>query len=169
MNDPVLYSRAPNFDVSGAYSTSVGLLSAAPKGLPSHSPVKPALRTLRGATVSLRERWTLDVTISSIDRKSIDMSSDASFRALNWSLEAVALVTGTDEDDARSERAKKLIARLFPLGLGFTQEPFSAQWAHADRVVNLIDEEVEADIAKLVGRHYGRCAVHRDGNRPRAT
>src|SRR5687768_15329646 len=97
--DPIAYTRAPNFDVAGGYATGVALLAAIPKGQPRESRILPAGRKLRAAVLALREQWTKSAKVGGVDRRSFDALSDASFRALGWSLDAVALVTGTDEDD----------------------------------------------------------------------
>ena len=153
--DPLVYTRGPVLDVPSAYSLAVAILSAVPEGDARGEGIRAAAQALRDKTVALREAWTANVKHVSIDRRPVDNVADASWRAVSLALEATSLLQGTDEDDALARRSTALLGRLFPNGLSFTQGSFTAQWAHADRLLNDIDEDgLAEELEALVGARY---------------
>ncbi|WP_157068754.1 hypothetical protein [Sandaracinus amylolyticus] len=153
--DPNLYTRAPATDVPGAYSLGVAVLAAVPTDASRDSRVRASARALRASVIALRDAWTARVKIGDPDRRAFDAVADASWRALNWALESITLITGTPADDARATRARAMLERVFPDGLAFTQLTYTSQWAHADRLLAQIDADgLGAELDRLVGAPY---------------
>ena len=150
--DPILYVVAPRVSVPAAVALGIALLSAAPKAAPQA--VRRAAGRLRESVLSLQQGWRQHVAaglVSLTTPKEADNRVDRAFRAMAMRLEALTLLSAHAGPDV--EVATSAYERLFPDGMRFLNLPHPQQWAHCDRILATIDDDLEllADVERLVG------------------
>lgn len=154
--DPARYTSAPILTVASAITLAGALVAACPKGAPAN--VKKSCRKLAAARDAAQSAWSAKQTelrqATGLDGPVIDREADGSWAALRMRLEASALLPAARYPKA--SRAAELIAWLFGKdGLNFLKEPYPAQWASMNTILQRIDEEgLQGELDALAGPEF---------------
>jgi len=150
--DASLYTRSPKIDVPGAIALSVKLLAATPAHAPA--PVKKAAKALHQKTLKLQSIWkSRDRIDKRIDARPFDVLADHTMSRLVSRIEDYAGLP--EETYPLANRARAILATLFPTGLAFLKEDYPSQWAETQKRLDRIDEEgLAADINTIAGPEF---------------
>jgi hypothetical protein len=148
--DPSAYVRPPVFDVATGVGLAIGLLRAMAPGAPPS--IKAAARKVRHSCVALQTEWqrALDATPPLPDKKLADHELDVAWAVVEARVAALAQLP--HDRYPRAARAAALHARLFAEGLGFLNRDYEAEYAHSQRLLDVIRKDnLQAEIDDLCG------------------